>query len=488
MGAGRKNITGLITAIVFIAVLLGLSCKHEPGVAPGVDGGYPGEVADIFMNRCATSGCHNALSYTAAGGLLLDSWEHLFDGGNNGAVVVAYSSEFSSLMYFINTDSTLGPIAIPTMPLNHNPLTKEEYLAIKKWIDEGAPDKDGNIPFATEADSRQKVYAIHQGCDEIAVIDAAKNVVMRYVSIGSKPFPESAIYTCVSPDGRYAYACFWFGNQVYKIDTYTDKVAATYALNNNFWSTMTISADGQHLALTNGDNYNLAIINTVSGQVEYISTVFVNPHGIAANTAFDTFYVTSLNGNTLYKYNEGYTRVISVDGGPATTIKGNGTPDPFEIIMSPGGSRYFISCAGSNEVRVFGTSTDSLLKVIPVGTTPQGMAVAEGKPYLFVTCMEDEAAGIFKGSVYVINYNTLDVVTVIRGSMYQPHTVAVNERDNTFYIFSRNQNYDGPAPHHSGPCSGRNGYYQVYDLNTLGLKNGRRYEVLVDPYVSAIRF
>lgn len=485
------NKTKWILLIMLCATAFGISCKHEPGVTPTAkgDGAYPEAVGDIFMNRCATAGCHNEASYTGAGSLRLDTWEHLFDGSANGAVVVPYSSDYSSLMYFINTDSALGPVAIPTMPLNHNPLTKEEYLAVKEWIDEGAPDKDGNIAFSSEPATRQKIYAIHQGCDIVAVIDAAKNVVMRYVPVGSKAYPESAYYTVASPDGKYVYISFWYSNEVYKIDAHTDRVAAVFTLNNNFWTTMVISGDGQQLAIANGDDFGIAVINTVSGNVQYFSnTGFVTPHGITANAAFDTFYLTSLFGNTIYKYTNGHTDTIVLDNMPATTAQGTGTPDPYAICMSPGQSKYFVSCAGTHEVRVFSSNNDSLLKVISVGKQPQGITLSKSKPYLFVPCMEDESAGIFKGSVYVIDYNTLDVVSVIKGSMYQPHTVAVNDRDGTFYVFNRNQNYDGPAPHHSGPCSGRNGYYQVYGLNTLMPQSGRRYEILVDPYVAAIRF
>ncbi|HHT9121220.1 MAG TPA: hypothetical protein ACFYEF_00005, partial [Candidatus Wunengus sp. YC63] len=481
------------TYCVYVSVfcmLCLIACKHEPGVAPVAkgDGNFTGEIGNIVLNKCATAGCHNSLSYTNAGGLLLDTWEHLFDGSSNGAVVVPYSSDYSSLMYFINTDSTLGPVAVPTMPLNHTPLTKEEFLLIKKWIDDGAPDKSGNIAFSSEPATRQKIYTIHQGCDMLAVIDDKKKVVMRYIPIGSKPYPESAIYVRMSPDSKYAYVCFWYSNEVYKIDTHTDKVVGTFTLSNNFWSTMAISADGQKLALTNGDDFGLSVVNTATAQVQHFgNTGFVNPHGITANASFDTFYVTSLFGNTIYKFSNGNTTQISLDGKTLSTISGN-TPDPYEIIMSPDYSKYFVACDKSNEVRVFNRNNDGLTKVIPVGHQPRGMSMAKTKPYLFVSCMEDPAPGIFKGSIFVINYNTLEVVKIINGDFYQPHTIAVNELDNSFYIFNRNQDYDGPAPHHQGPCSGRNGYYQVYDLNTLAPKSGRRYEVLVDPFVSAIRF
>ncbi len=485
----KKNI--LLTLTILGAIGCIVSCKHEPGVAPGVkgDGAYPAVVGDIFMNRCATAGCHNEASYTGAGGLRLDSWEHLFDGGVNGAVVVPYSSDYSSLMYFINTDANLGPVAIPTMPLNHDPLTKEEYLAVKKWIDEGAPDKDGNIAFASNPDTRQKVYAIHLGCDMVAVIDAEKNVVMRYIPVGKTDGLEMADYIRVSPDGRYAYVCMWFGEEMHVIDTRTDKVVANIPLNNILWSIMSMSSDGSKVAVTNADNHQVAIVNTATASMQYLpGTSFLNPNGVAGNKSFDTFYVTSLFGNTLYKYSNGNTKTISIDGKPLTTTNGNGAPNPFEVGMSPDYTKYFITCHQTNEVRVFNTQNDSLVKVIPVGIRPTALTFAPNKPYLFVACSEDVSTGIFKGTVYVIDYNTLEVVKIIAGDFYQPNSIAINEQDNTFYVFSRNQNYDGPAPHHSGPCSGRNGYYQVYDLNTLEPKNGRRYEILVDPFIAASRF
>lgn len=485
------NKTILKFFIIACATIFGISCRHEPGAAPGAasDGDYPAAVGDIIVNRCATAGCHNEASYTGAGNLRLDTWEHLFNGSANGAVVVPYSSDYSSLMYFINTDSTLGPVAIPTMPLNHNPLTKEEYLAIKKWIDEGAPDKNGNVAFASEPATRQKVYVVHLGCDMVAVIDAEKNVVMRYIPIGNTDGLEMADYIKVSPDGRYAYACMWFGEEIYKIDTYTDKVVAQIPLNNILWSIMAMSPDGEKVALTNADNHQLAIVNTATSGMQYLpGTSFVNPNGVAGNKSFDAFYVTSLHGNTLYKYSNGNTETISIDGKPLTTNTAAGTPDPFEVGMSPDYTKYFVTCHQTREIRVFNTHNDSLIKVIPVGIRPTALTFAKNKPYLFVACSEDVATGIFKGTVYVINYNTLEVEKVISGDFYQPNSIALNEQGNTFFVFSRNQNYDGPAPHHSGPCSGRNGYYQVYDLNTLEPKNGRRYEILVDPFIAASRF
>lgn len=468
------------------------ACKHEKPVAPAPagTGNYPAEIANIMVTRCATAGCHNAASYENAGGLLLDTWEHLFDGGNNGAVIIPYSIDYSSLLYFVNIDSSLGPKAVPTMPLHREPLSKAEYLTLRDWIANGAPDKDGNIPFASNAGTRQKVYMIHQLCDMVGVVDAEKNVVMRYIPIGKKAYPESATYIRMSPDGRYAYVCCWYSDEVYKIDTQTDKVVAAFNTGNNFWSLMAMSPGGDKIAVTNGDSYELNIINTTDGTTQVLgNTSFVNPHGVTANRAFDTFYVSSMEGNTIYKAGNGYQKEISIDGRPLTTAPGTNTPNPYEIAMSPDYSTYFVTCANTHEVRVFSTADDRLIKTIPVGKRPQSITFATSRPYVFITCMDEENTNArFKGAVYVINYQTLSVEKVISGRFYQPHSISVNNKENTFYVFSRNQNYDGPAPHHQGPCSGRNGYYEVYDMNTWERKINKRYEVLVDPYVSGIRF
>ena len=481
-----------VALLLFVGMLAAVSsCRHEVPTPAATDHGFPDEVGKIFINRCATAGCHNAASHQNSGGLLLDSWEHLFEGGNNGAVIVPFSVDYSPLLYFINTDSALGPVAVPTMPLNSTPLSKEEYLIIRNWVASGAPDREGNVPFASSPQTRQKIYAVHRGCDMVAVIDAEKNLVMRYIAVGEFAYPEAPTYIQVSPDGRYAWVGFWYNRKIYRIDTNTDEVVGSPDLGENFWYVLHFTPDGEKILVTNGDNNNLISVNPLTQEVQQLTTgtEFSTPFGIASNATSDTFYVTGAFGNTVYKYATGYNKKISIDGKPLTSMSAPGTPDPYQIIMSPDYSKYFISCANTNEVRVMDAKTDSLLKVIPVGIQPANFAISKVKPYLFVSCVEDNVSlpGM-RGSVYVLDYNNLTVVKKLEGKLFQPNGITVNDKDNTLYVFSRNQNFDGPAPHHQGPCTGRNGFYSVYDLNTLAPVTGRRYEVLVDPIVSDVRF
>lgn len=500
----RKSL--YLSAIVAFIIVSQASCVHEPPkpVQPAVDPAatqYPLEIANIFINKCATAGCHNEASFSGAGGLRMDDWQYLFDGGSSGAAVVPYSPENSPMLYFLNpAPNEYDFISVqPTMPYNQSPLSKEEYDLIKKWITDGAPDKNGNVPFASNPDARQKAYMTQQGCDLLTVIDAEKNVVMRYVKVGSQPNIESPHYVQIDKQGKYAYICFTGGTIIQKIDASTDKVVGEIDLKvlptgGDRFNIVQVSDDGKKLIASQLQSSvgNLIVANTESMSFQVIAALD-NPHGIAPNKTFDTFYVTGQYGNTVFRVAaNGNKQSISIDGKPPVTVGDTSAyyPNPHEIIMAPDYSKYFLSCEKTNEVRVMDRLGDTLLKVIPVGIRPQELAISNVQPYLFVTCMDDVSnlSALYKGSIYVINYNTLEVVKRIDGTFYRPHGVTVDDKNGTFYVASQNDEPNGPDPHHISNCNGRNGYYQVYDINTLKPINGRRYEVPPSPYSLNMRF
>lgn len=475
---------------VFLLTVTG--CRHEhvqPAAAAIADDNYPEDIRRILVDKCATAGCHNEASYTGAGGLRLDSRQYLFDGGNNGAVVVPYNTDNSSLLYFVNTFPELGPTALPVMPYNQSPLSREEYETLRDWIAAGAPGKAGDIPFSSDAATRQKIYTVQQGCDLVAVIDADKSVVMRYVQVGKTHEREQPNNIVISADGRFAYVSFWNAALIQKIDTRTDSVVAEVVTPRAFQKAIQLNEDGTRLIACNWYTQDLLLIDAVNMSI--ISNLGRNTPFIGGFAAMpgNAFYATSQFGNSIYKIqNDGSFSVVSIDGKPATQQTATGTPDPYRIVLSPDKSKYFISCTNTAEVRMMDAATDTLLKVIPVGGNPQEMVLSTKEPYLFVSCMNDTVSALEVGSVYVINYNTGDVVKKVTGKFFQPYALAVDNRSDVLYVFSRNEDRNGPPPHHSGPCFGRNGFYHVYDVHTLEPVNGKRYEISVDPYGAVARF
>jgi DNA-binding beta-propeller fold protein YncE len=490
-GLSRSSLLIAIAALLATVV----SCKHElPKPAPPMpDGNFPAPVAKILLTKCATAGCHNEASYQiSGGGLRMDSWEQLFAGGNTGAAIVPFQAENSPLLYFTNTHEEFGPLPPDNMkmPYNAPSLSREDYLVLRNWVLEGAPDKEGRIPFSSNAAGRQKVYLTMQGCDLIAVIDAEKKVVMRYIQVGKTPAIENPHCIRVSNDGRFAYVSFLGGEYIQKINTETDEVVDELNVGVGSWNVFQLSPDGNKLLLSDWraqPNGRLLLISTHTMEViNQFAGVFHYPHGIASNADFTTFFITAQYGNTVYKLttNNPGLKSISIDGTPPVITAGK--RDPHEIIMSPDYTRYFLTCEASNEIRVMDVVADTLIKALPVGIKPQEIAISKVRPYVFVTCMEDDAAPGYKGSVYAINYQTYDV-TKIEAPFYQPHGVAVDDQHGVLYVASRNANPDGPAPHHSSSCAGRNGYYYAFDLATFQ-RLPRRFEVGVEPYSADSRF
>ncbi len=504
-----RSVYSALILSVFTAISLG-SCEHKPFPVPAppeVDsfGNFPPEVGRIIIKKCA-EGCHDPANYTANAGLLMDTWDHLFDGGNNGAVVVPYSPDYSSLMYFINTDPNRGIALQPTMPYNLNPpydrppLSDEEYNTIKSWIAKGAPDKFGNIPFSSNAATRQKVYMTMQGCGLLGVIDAERNVIMRYLKITGSidDYAPHAVRT--SPDGQYAFVCFsQNGKNLLKVNTTTDQIEARIPLlAGTGWNAFHVSQDGSKVILSNSmSNGSLAIVTTIP-PFQYIPVKegLAIPHGITSNKAFDAFYATLQYGNVVLKiYNEGANiDTLTLDGNPPfqrdTSTSQAIAPDPHEILMTPDDSKLFVTCQGTHEVKVIDAATFKVIRTINVGAFPQEMSVSSKYPYVYVTCMEAESYinPKYKGSVWIINYNTLAVVGQISGKFAQPHGIAIDDRNGRIYVGSRNANPSGPAPHHVSDCgTGRNGFFQAYDINTLQPVSVK-HETTPDPYGCDVRF
>lgn len=487
-----KITTGIALLSMGLLLLFYSSCQKEATIING-NTEFPNEIQKIFQNKCATSGCHNDKSFQNAAGLNLTTWENLvYKGGVSGSVVIPFRPENSSLFQFCNTYPDLGLMAEPSMPLNANPLSRDEIKTIKDWIKDGCKNKNGEIPFANDFATRKKIYLSNQGCDLLSVIDAKTKLVMRYIPIGSNPNPaiiEVPHFLDMSADGEYFYACFTEGDVVQKFNARTGDLVGQVNIGPGAWNVIKLTPDG-NTAYVSGltDPGKIAKVNTQTMTLEFMfqgTGLFSNPHGIAISQNGQFMYVTAQYGNFFYKFNPNIVAApqkISLVKGETPTTTPN-TYDPHEVIFSPDYSKYFFTCQSSNEVRVFDATADTLLKVIPVGKFPLEFAISNNKNYLFISCSEEPNPNFpsLKGSVEVIDLNSLNIVKTLYGKFYQPHGMVVDEERNQLYVGSRNSDPSGPPPHHVSECGGKNGYYEVFDINTWNVITTPK-EVSVDPY------
>ncbi len=462
-------------------IIVSGSCKNDKSDPEpiAIDTKYPPHIEAIIKTKCAVSGCHNNISKDAAAGLSLETWEKMFEGGRGGATVIPFRSDFSTLFYYINTDSTLGLTLEPTMPPNAAPLSQAEVLIIKNWIDQGAPNEDGFIKFSDNP-SRKKFYVANQGCDVVTIFDANSKLAMRVKDVGVTPSTESPHMIKVSEDNQFWYTCFLGGTTFQKYSTNDNTFIGEAQIGAGSWNTFALSPDGMTAYLIDFNGGKIAIVNLLTFSVSFVPGLNF-PHGVALNIAGDTLYVSEQLGSALIKFpvndlsnNE---TVSMIQNFPAS-----GNLQIHEIAFTPDGTKYFLTCQNTNEVRAVLTSNDSVVASISVPEFPQEMAFTENFPYLFVSCMEASHPDPQKRSyIAVINYQTNSFVKNIYAG-FQSHGIAVDDTNNLVYITNRNVSTNGPAPHHSSVCGGRNGNVTAIDLNTLELVPGFKTEVSVDPY------
>jgi YVTN family beta-propeller protein len=471
-----------ILAVIFFTSIILAGCKHDKEEVPEDKSQFPEEISNILIKKCATSGCHNDQSKGAAGGLSMETWEHLFEGGSGGAAVIPFRPDYSTLMYFVNHDSILTlPQLTPTMPVNGAALNADELETLRNWITNGAPDKNGYIKFSDNPTAK-KFYVANQGCDVVTVFDCSTLLAERVISVGSTPFIESPHMIKVSPDNQYWYVCFTGGAYFQKYRVSDNTLAGEVNIGMASWNTFSISSDNQKAYIIDFDNGKIATVDLNTMTAQFING-FGNPHGSALNETNDTLFVTAQLASYLFKIpvNDPVDfEIIDLVGtfpSPAAEL------EPHEVALSPAGDKIFVTCQESDEVRVIQRSNDSVVAVIPVGLFPVEMAFSHHHPYMFVTCLDDVNANPSqRSSVAVINYLTNTLITKVYAG-YQSHGVVVDDENGRVYIANRNLDIAGPLPHHTSICGGRNGYVSAIDMSTLQLVPGHtNMEVAVDPY------
>lgn len=364
---------------------------------------------------------------------------------------------------------------------------------LKGWIDAGAPDKDGFVKFSDDP-GRKKFYVTNQGCDVVTVFDQASGVQMRYVNVGQNTGNDAPHMIRVSPDRKFWYVLSLTGTYLEKYSAVDDKFVGKAFIGGGSWNAFIISSDSQTAYCSDlNSSGKIAIVN-LSSMTAFTQAPFNYPHGVALNNTDDTLYVTQQFGSSrLYKVPvSDFSSFSEIDLDNATFPAA--TPlNSHEIVFSPDGSKYYVTCQGTNEVRVVQTGSDQVIASIPVGNSPTEMAFSANTPYLFVSCTEDTLNFPGKrGSVAVINRLTNSVEKYIYTG-HQPHGIAVDDAKKIVIVANRNFATDGPAPHHSSACGGRNGNVSFINISTLQLVNAvnstspKRIEVAVDPYSVGIR-
>lgn len=474
-----KKISFIQLLLLFTLIFAANSCVHPPLVE--AETGYPAQVDSIMKGSCATSGCHDKNNTQ----LSLDTWENMMKGSSDlGAVTVPYNSDWSHTFIHINTFADLGfqvSDVSDVMPPN-NPLAKTKVSIIQDWIMAGAKNKSGNYYWANqETKTNNKLFSLCAGSDLVAVVDIPTNHIMRYISVGPRVENDAPHFIVLSPDKQYFYVTLISGSYIEKYSAIDYSFQGRMKVGSEP-SLMKLNADGTRMIVTHFNEAittsKLTLINTTTmtalDSIVGDADALAKPHGIAANGDLSKVYITANSGNYYAKYsivNDKFNEIDKIRLAPSEP-----SPQPstayggYQALLSPDGSKLFISCSMKNEIRVFNTATDALISTISTEAYPRLMVYDDVTNRIFVTCAQAQNAavqGSIRGCISVIDASGLSFLQNIWNVSHRPHGIGIDPVNRTLYVSAENSGGVEP-PHHPTTGTGSQvGWYNVINLNTL---------------------
>jgi YVTN family beta-propeller protein len=224
-------------------------------------------------------------------------------------------------------------------------------------------------------------------------------------------------------------------------------------VNNGRITSSTLSPDGTKLAAMTWQNFNgfLSIIDLKTGKlVQQIGTGTKGDPTIGDGTISPDGPLYSADGSTLWMPQSGDLVRFKVAGDgtvsapTVTKLTGpNGAAIPSGMALSSDGSRLYVALNGSNTLGVIDTSTNALLKQIPVGNAPRQIVISGNQAFVSNEGGRPASGGEFTNNSYgtpivadsstgAAKTGTLSVVDLASGS--QTSTIPVGLQPTALFL------------------------------------------------------
>ena len=427
--------TQFIYTLIGILFLLGFySCeKSDTSVTPpdynNIDTiSYDQHVQPLLNQRCAFEGCHDAT--TKSVGLALTTWNDVIKGSLFGEVLIPYKSSKSLLTSLF--DGT--PLRKPHPSLGSGALTTAEILFLKRWINNGAKNDLGQIPYPRQG--MKTLYVPNQGEDNVAIIDVENLVVCRYIDVGRSPAIDGPHF--VVADQQFWYVSLIGTGEVWKFDAQTDSLLDTVRVEGPP-ALLALTLDGSKLYVSQfmtSSTKKLSVINTTTMEVIKTISVGTMPHGLRINNNGTRLYCANMmsdNISVIDVQTDSVVETIQL----AYDVTPFGPPKymPIELAISPDDNYLLVTCSETHEVRMFNTSTNTLVDSFQVGDQPWHLQFTPTGDYCYVANRRGNSISV----IHLPMRHIMQTITTPSSSFLSyPHgcDVSVDGR----YIFISNEN------------------------------------------------
>ncbi len=400
----------LFGSIAFFLVLL-----HGDGLAQSSSGSFTRDVLPVIQEKFAPLLGRET-------GLSLESWDTIIAGSDHGEVVIPYDPDGSLLIRLATMLSSEDSLSVQAANLS-----EEDILTVRAWIERGAPNDEGQIPYA---DASNLLYACIQGAARVAVIDMDANLVIRTIDLQELGFTENSRphHVAVEPDGSAFYVSLIGDDIVLKFDRNNELTDQTDFERPGM---LVVSpADsllfvGRSMKAVNPPQ-RIGIIERNGMEIEELDVFFPRPHALAVDPTGRYVYVGSLAEN----------RMATVDYAAyrpeLQTIKGE-THTLVQFAVSPDGQMMVAGGQLTGEFLFFDVSNPST--PFPDGSIKVGMAPwhpvfsPDGNFVWFGNKMGNRAT--------VVDVAERTVAATVEG-LSEPHGAAISPDGRNVYISNNN--------------------------------------------------
>jgi YVTN family beta-propeller protein len=364
-------------------------------------------------------------------GLRLDSWEGLIAGSDFGEVLIPFDAEHSLLV-------ELATKLDPPHPSQQGPdaLTPVEIDFMARWIDEGARNDAGEVPYE---DAEQRLYVCNQDAALISVIDMEANVVIRSVKLADFGFTGTPKphHIAVEPGGAFWYVSLIGANTLLKFNRAGELVGQS-----DFFETPGMVAlhptedivyTGRSLSAVDPPRSIGSIRRSDMGleapaPVDLVDVFFEKPHALRVSPDGAYVYTASLVTNQFAVVNTA-THEVELAGFP-------GAPQAYlHLAISPDSRTLYVTGQVGGQLSIIDASDPanlSLVRTFDVNPQPwHPVLTPDGRMLYFGNKGAD--------TVTAFDTQTQTVAAVISGSgLAQPHGAAVSPDGRFVYISNNN--------------------------------------------------
>jgi YVTN family beta-propeller protein/probable HAF family extracellular repeat protein len=221
-----------------------------------------------------------------------------------------------------------------------------------------------NVAFTPDG---SEAFVANSGSSSVSVIDTASQTVVATVPVGSLPY---AVAMVVTSNGTFAYVTSAVANNVSVISVASNMVIQT--INVGSYPVGAAAAPNSSLVyVVNQSSNNISVISVATNTV--IATI---PIGI-----FPIYAAFTPDSSTVYVTNYDSATVSVIDTASSTVIATvAGFTHPFQVALTTDGAYAYVTDTSADKAFVVTTATNTITQSIPVGTIPNGIAIASVPP------------------------------------------------------------------------------------------------------------